>query len=83
LHANDVSDPDGDSLSYFWFHYPEASAASVYALVFNPENANRIDVKAPPVKAPTELHIILSVTDKGAPPLTRYKRCIVNVVPLM
>ena len=30
---------------------------------------------------PGSLHIILAVTDNGTPPLTRYRRVIVNVTP--
>ena len=30
---------------------------------------------------PETMHIILAVTDQGTPPLTRYQRVIVTVVP--
>lgn len=30
---------------------------------------------------PATLHFILRVTDKGTPPLSRYKRVVVTVVP--
>ena len=36
---------------------------------------------APAVRTPTEIHLLLTVTDAGAPPLTRYARVIVTVSP--
>ena len=36
---------------------------------------------APRVTKPETLHIILAVTDQGAPPLTRYERIIVTIHP--
>lgn len=40
-----------------------------------------LPVTAPVVDSAVTIHFILKVTDKGAPPLTRYKRVIVTVVP--
>jgi len=82
LSAKGSSDPDGDSLSYLWFQYPEAG--SYKGLVsFAPYAANLYDVPvtAPVVSSPQTIHFILKVTDKGTPRLTRYKRVIVTVVP--
>jgi hypothetical protein len=46
------------------------------------ENLYRIPyIKAPVVDKPETVHFILKVTDKGNPPLTRYKRVIVNFIP--
>jgi hypothetical protein len=36
---------------------------------------------APKVIKPETMHVVLSVTDKGTPPLTRYQRVIVTVYP--
>ena len=47
------------------------------------ENLYRIPyLKAPVVDKAETTHFILKVTDKGNPPLTRYKRVIVNILPL-
>jgi hypothetical protein len=82
LNAKGTYDPDGDSLSYLWFQYPEAGTYK--GLVsFKPYSSNLYDlpVTAPSVTAAQTIHFILKVTDKGTPALTRYKRVIVTVLP--
>jgi hypothetical protein len=82
LNADGTTDPDGDSMSYWWFQYPEAGTYKGN-VSFKPYSANLYDlpVTAPVVDSPKTIHFILKVTDKGMPPLTRYKRVIVTVVP--
>jgi len=82
LNALGTTDPDGDSMSYLWFQYPEAGTYP--GLVsFRPYSPNIYDipVTAPSVDNPQTIHFILKVTDKGTPALTRYKRVIVTVLP--
>ena len=79
LDASGTTDPDGDALSYFWLQYPEAGTYPEH-LTFVP-NLYSVGLRAPQVDAPKTLHFILRVTDKGTPPLSRYKRVIVTVVP--
>jgi hypothetical protein len=81
LDASGSSDPDGDSLSYLWISYPEAGTSSVPFVIPGPANLYHKYVVAPTVSAPETLHFVLAVTDKGTPPLTRYQRVIVTVVP--
>ena len=45
------------------------------------ENAIGVFITAPEVREPKIMHIIVRVTDKGSPPLTRYGRVIVTVMP--
>lgn len=82
LRAADSTDPDGDSMSFRWLHYPEAGT---YAGVVNYSNfvSNIYEARpiAPIVTSPQTIHFILKVTDKGTPALTRYKRVIVHVMP--
>jgi hypothetical protein len=82
LSAAGTTDPDGDSMSYLWFVYPEAGSYKG-RVSFAPYAPNLYDipVTAPVVDKPETIHFILRVTDKGTPPLTRYKRVIVTVVP--
>jgi hypothetical protein len=82
LSAKGSSDPDGDSMSYFWFQYPEAGTYDG-KVSFRPyaPNLYAIPVTAPQVKESKTIHFILKVTDKGTPALTRYKRVIVTVQP--
>lgn len=81
LDAYGSSDPDGDSISYLWFQYPEAGTYREPITSGGAENADRFNVTAPKVNQPVTLHFILKVTDKGSPPLSRYQRIIVTVTP--
>ena len=45
------------------------------------ENAHGAYVVAPEVEKKETAHFILKVTDKGTPPLSRYKRIIVKILP--
>ncbi|WP_339706711.1 nucleoside hydrolase-like domain-containing protein [uncultured Kriegella sp.] len=80
LDASKSTDPDGDSLSYLWFHYPEESS---YKMDIDPGAANLhiVNLKAPEVQKKETIHFILKLSDKGIPSLSRYKRVIVTVVP--
>jgi hypothetical protein len=82
LNADGTTDPDGDSMSYWWFQYPEAGTYKSN-VSFSPYSPNLYDlpVTAPVVNSPKTIHFILKVTDKGTPALTRYKRVIVTVTP--
>jgi hypothetical protein len=75
-----ATDPDGDSLTYYWFEYPEAGTYKGL-IDIGAEDMRGIYLAAPVVDTPKTIHIILKVTDKGTPPLSRYKRVIVTVKP--
>ncbi len=79
LDASGTTDPDGDNLSYLWFHYPEAGSYKKLIKINSAENARKVWVIAPDVDENETAHFILKVTDKGNPPLSRYKRVIVNI----
>ena len=81
LDAYGSNDPDGDSISFLWFHYPEAGTWREPVNSGGAENADRFSVTAPKVTKPETLHFILRVTDKGTPALSRYRRVIVTVNP--
>ncbi|MEG8988591.1 nucleoside hydrolase-like domain-containing protein [Ignavibacteria bacterium 4148-Me] len=74
-------DPDGDNLSYLWFHYPEAGSYKKLIEINSAENICHVWVIAPKVEKEETAHFILRVTDKGNPPLSRYKRVIVKIMP--
>jgi len=80
LKANSSTDPDGDQLSYNWFHYREPG---IYKGSIQLKNASTSTAlfEAPDVPYPQTAHIILKVTDHGTPALTRYKRVIVSILP--
>jgi hypothetical protein len=81
LDAHASSDPDGDSLSFWWFHYPEAGSYRGNISVEGAPNIVRVHVVAPKVDKPETAHFILRVTDKGSPALSRYRRVVVTIVP--
>jgi hypothetical protein len=81
LDASGSSDPDGDSLSYLWIQYPEAGTYGGTVSLGFASNLKRLKVTAPHVDRPETLHFVLKVTDKGTPPLTRYRRVVVEVQP--
>ena len=81
LSAQGTTDPDGDSLSYFWFPYREAGSFKGPVTIDGAENAVGAWITAPKVERPETVHVILRVTDKGSPPLSRYARVIVTIIP--
>lgn len=81
LSAIDSTDPDGDSLSFRWFHYQEVGRWQSAIANGIAANIHTVDFTAPIVTEPREAHFIVRVTDKGSPPLSRYKRVIVTITP--
>lgn len=90
LTAAGTRDPDsGNTLSYRWWQYREAeNPLNPQALVINGATSSEATVVAPATVKPApnvalpaeaRYHIILSVTDDGKPPLTRYRRAILTV----
>ncbi|GET21851.1 nucleoside hydrolase-like domain-containing protein [Prolixibacter denitrificans] len=80
LNASNSYDPDGDNLSFQWFSYPEAGSYKK-ALITHTENMHKIWFVAPNVQKKETAHIILKVTDKGTPHLSRYQRIIITILP--
>ncbi len=81
LDAYGSGDPDGDSISYLWFNYPEAGTYKETISVNGAENVDRANFTAPHVQKTETAHFILKLTDKGEPPLSRYKRIVVTIEP--
>ena len=81
LSAGASTDPDGDSLSFYWFVYPEAGTYRGKIEISGAENSAGISLTAPKVTRPETIHYIVRVTDKGTPAISRYKRVIVTVTP--
>jgi hypothetical protein len=93
LDASHSVDPDGDSLNFVWFHYPEAGyVVGQGQAELSIENANQPQAKLTVTRACSDAwiaqwvsctggvaHLILAVTDTGTPALTRYRRVIINV----
>lgn len=81
LDARGSSDPDGDSLSCYWIVYREAGTCSAFANFEGSRNLARVHLRAPAVTEASTIHVILRLSDKGSPVLSRYKRVIVTVTP--
>lgn len=76
LDATESTDPDGNRLNLFWEFYPEAGTY-MGALEVKTNRVGNITFEAP--KRNALLHWILHATDTGRPPLTRYRRVVVEV----
>ena len=94
LDAAGTRDPDGQKLTYRWFHYAEAGTGTGDgAAVVEIAGADGSKAVVTPTAAcrparipqlaycpPTSTaHIVLAVTDTGTPSLTSYRRVILNV----
>jgi hypothetical protein len=77
LDAKGSSDSDGDRLSYAWFVYPDAGTYSG-AVTIDGAASSAATVHVPADAAGKEIHVLLGVTDSGQPPLTRYRRVVIN-----
>jgi hypothetical protein len=87
LSASGSSDPDGDALAYRWFIYREPGT---YMGQPDVQGADQRDAKLTIPKVewregqrspgrPKTLHVILEVTDRANPALTRYQRTILTI----
>ena len=77
LDARDSSDPDGHRLTAHWWFY---QAASSYQGPLALADADSLccRVTMPAAASGKSIHLILRVTDSGAPPLTAFRRIILS-----
>ena len=78
LSARGSSDPDGNRISYRWFHYPEPGG-SAQPIDLGDSQAEELSFRAPELSNEMDLHIVLEVKDTGTPALSAYRRAIVRV----
>lgn len=80
LSAKGTTDTDGDKLVYKWWQYREPGS---YEGVVDIQDANKFEaffVVTSDAGNGETIHIICcEVTDDGNPPLTRYRRVIVDI----
>ena len=75
LDARRSTDPDGDRLTMDWSVYQEPS--SMKGVTVEPIDASKVQVRLSRSAGGT-VHVILSCTDNGVPPLTRYRRVVIT-----
>lgn len=81
LDAGGSTDPDGNDLTFAWEVYPEPGSYRGPPPAVRDATSPRASFVAPGVKSAQTIHVILTVTDAGSPPLTRYQRVVVTVQP--
>jgi hypothetical protein len=79
LSAAGTTDADGDRVGYRWYVYPEAGTYAGKAIIDDATSA-KATLHLPADVGGRTIHVILEVTDNGAPPLTRYRRVVVTGV---
>ena len=79
LDASGSADPDGDRLRFEWAVYPEAGTYRGEPVVLEGAATPTVRFTSSGPGASGEIHIVLSVTDEGSPPLTRYGRVVVKL----
>jgi len=77
LSAAGSSDPDGNRLSYRWWTYVEAGTYWAEAPIRGAGECDAV-VTVPQDASGRTVHIILEATDDGRPPLTAYRRAILE-----
>ncbi|MDL2300969.1 DUF1593 domain-containing protein [Lachnospiraceae bacterium OttesenSCG-928-D06] len=81
IDASDSYDPDGDELSFNWEWYREPGSFRGTLQILN-HMEREATVMIPNVDRMCTIHVILSVSDKTAYPVTRYQRIIITVLPI-
>ena len=79
LSASGTTDPDGHALTYRWWQYQQADTyeGSIDIVDAGKQDAS-FTVPGDGGKGKT-IHVICEVTDSGTPPLTRYRRVVVEI----
>lgn len=77
LDASGSRDPDLDRLNFEWFTYCEAGTYRGPASLKG-TNTSTATLYVPPDAAGTSIHAVVMATDSGEPPLTRYRRVVID-----
>ncbi len=78
LSAAGSTDPDGQKLACRWWVYQEAGTYWGSPPIRGAESAEAA-ITVPDEAAGRTIHVILEVTDSGKPPLTSYRRVVMDV----
>ncbi len=81
LSVSEINDPDGDALKYHWWYYPDLKTCKGQ-IELHQVNQQTCELSIPKGEHSNGIiHIICDVTDNGNPPLTRYQRMIIKIMP--
>ncbi len=78
LSADGSFDPDGDRLEYRWWTYREAGTCRAEPDIAGANQAEAV-VTVPQEASGRTIHIVLEIRDAGKPPLTAYRRVVLEV----
>ncbi len=76
--ASGSSDSDGNDLNYEWFVYPEAGTYPGKIELANAASPE-VELHIPADATGKKIHLLLTVRDRGEPPLARYRRVVWRV----
>jgi hypothetical protein len=79
LSAKGTKDPDGDALTCRWWQYKEADTYEETIDIIDVGKEDASFTVPDDAREGTAIHVICEVTDSGAPPLTRYRRVVVEI----
>jgi len=78
LSIKSSTDPDGDRLTFKWWQYTDVDTCEAVIDISTVEDGSAASFVVPDEPG-KNIHVILEVTDKGNPPLTRYQRIIITI----
>lgn len=79
LSTEGTTDPDGDQLTYKWWQYTDVDTYKGMVDVQDADKPQASFVVPKDGNKGDTIHIICEVTDNGTPPLTRYRRVVVDI----
>ena len=81
LEASATTDPDGHPLQFSWSIYPSSPTLNSQVRIEAHEAHDTMNPKVivSPDLADSQIPLLLTVTDQGKPPLTRYGRILIMV----
>jgi hypothetical protein len=80
LSSTGSNDPDGNALEARWFIDRDASSTARHATLSG-DRGESVRVIMARDQTTGSVHVILSLSDNGTPPLTRYRRAVIEVRP--